>query len=232
MLLHTGVWRPRPCSAAAACMTAATRRYSIGGKWPRASPTSQPGYLMYDSVEDLHPAKGQLPLRPQESPLQLLRKTLFGGKGPTKLVPDELLPNLGLVRTLRDAGTLHCQHPPLLICAEEAIGFHQHQNSPSPSRIIRRVSTERHQQLLHLLLQTSRQRAGDRRLSIHTELVEPDDQEEDPMVMTVAEAEALVDIRPLDDHIQCANVLKKRRAKMRRHKHKKRLKANRYKAKK
>ena len=36
----------------------------------------------------------------------------------------------------------------------------------------------------------------------------------------------------LSDHIHCANVLKKRRARMRRHKHKKRLRKNRYKGKK
>lgn len=36
----------------------------------------------------------------------------------------------------------------------------------------------------------------------------------------------------LSDHIHCANVLKKRRARMRRHKHKKRLRKNRYKSKK
>lgn len=34
------------------------------------------------------------------------------------------------------------------------------------------------------------------------------------------------------EHIQCANVLKKRRARMRRHKHKKRLRKNRFKHKK
>ena len=33
----------------------------------------------------------------------------------------------------------------------------------------------------------------------------------------------------MDDHVRCSNVLKKRREKMRRHKHKKRLRANRYK---
>lgn len=36
----------------------------------------------------------------------------------------------------------------------------------------------------------------------------------------------------LPDHIECANVLKKRRARMRRHKHKKRLRKNRFKNKK
>ncbi len=35
----------------------------------------------------------------------------------------------------------------------------------------------------------------------------------------------------IQDHIHCANVLKKRKARMRRHKHKKRLRKNRYKSK-
>lgn len=36
----------------------------------------------------------------------------------------------------------------------------------------------------------------------------------------------------IDDHIHCANVLKKRRKRMRRHKHKKRLRRNRFKNRK
>lgn len=40
------------------------------------------------------------------------------------------------------------------------------------------------------------------------------------------------EVGALKEHIQCSSVLKKRRRKMRRHKHKKRLRKNRYKARK
>lgn len=56
--------------------------------------------------------------------------------------------------------------------------------------------------------------------------------EEDEFELSPSDIAQLASNESFSEHIQCANVLKKRRARMRRHKHKKRLRKNRFKHKK
>lgn len=180
----------------------------------RRSPTNQPGFLMYDSVEELKPALSHK--SSTGNPLHQHYKHLLGLTAP----PSEsiLSPIIELAKP---------KSPSEL---KSAVQMFQNQETASPLTFIKRASRSRHHHLLEMLMQSAAAAASKAAKVESIQVIEDDG---DAIELSPDDlAGTRSPTNGIQDHIRCANVLKKRRAKMRRHKHKKRLKENRYKSKK
>lgn len=177
---------------------------------------------MYDSVEDLKPKK-----KPEDI-LSLLK--LQGLFPKAKSLPGHFTPELANLKSKLEASMAFGFSLSVIFYhfIETALQFHKNQEPLDFLSVIKANPLSRGG-LLQSLMQSIREKHED--AIIEAEVIQDDVDE--PVRLSFDDlASSPSANRTLSDHIHCANVLKKRRAKMRRHKHKKRLKANRYKSKK
>jgi hypothetical protein len=171
---------------------------------------------MYDSVEELKPASSSHKSS-ASNPLHQHYKHLLGLTAP----PSESLlsPIIELAKPKSPAEL------------KSAVQMFQNQEAASPLTFIKRASKSRHHHLLEMLMQSAAAAAAKAAKVQSIQVIEDDG---DAIELSPDDLAGSRSRSPngIQDHIRCANVLKKRRAKMRRHKHKKRLKENRYKSKK
>lgn len=175
------------------------------------SPTSRPGYLIFDSIEEITTTKMvQKDKRPTDAIKALL--------GIDFRVSPRLLPSLSSIKSQSELGIkwfpLIC---PLTIYVGSMLKFYENQEKMNPIDTIRTAPSNRIARLESLFQNLTVKNLNDA---------------EDEFELSASDIAQLTSNESFSEHIQCANVLKKRRARMRRHKHKKRLRKNRFKHKK
>lgn len=178
-----------------------------------SSPTTSPGYILFNNREELFVKSSD---EPKTDRLAEVKGLLYSNSR----LPLSALPSLSAFKSLEEFSRQILIWHFITDFLELLYRYYENQETPRPAETIRKASAP--SMFLSDLMSVAQKR-----------LTSPSTEHADePVQLGADDLLSLPSAQDLPEHIECANVLKKRRARMRRHKHKKRLRKNRFKNKK